>query len=77
MANLLKDLAAALATNGVEKPPKGFMTSAEHAKQSGFASGYVRTLLSNGITAGKVERAVFRVQTRQGVKAIPHYRVKA
>ena len=75
MANLLADLAAALADGGVEKPPEGWRTAREMAANEGRSVPYAQKLIQRGIAAGKVEMRAFRVRNAGRVSAIPHYRV--
>lgn len=74
MANLLMDLAAALANKGDAIPP-GWKSANEWSEECGFKSSRARQLLAAGVAAGKVERRVFRVLMNGVPRAIPHYKV--
>ena len=75
MANLLADLAAALAEGGIETPPDGFLTTIQHAEAAGLSIPQASKIIKAGVTAGKVERRNFRIRNGGRVVPIPHYRV--
>jgi hypothetical protein len=75
MANILADLAAALADGGMETPPADFQTTAEHAAAAGLSVPQAGKILRCGVLAGKVERRNFRIRNGARVVPIPHYRV--
>ena len=75
MANLLADLAQALAAGGVETPAEGFLTSEQHAAAAGLSVQQTGKILRAGLLAGKVERRNFRVRNGARVVPIPHYKV--
>lgn len=77
MANLLADLAAALADGGIETPPEGFLTTIQHAEAAGLSVQQTSKIIKAGVLAGKVERRNFRVRTGARVAPVPHYRVIA
>jgi hypothetical protein len=75
MANLLADLAKALADGGIEMPDEGFLTAEQHAVASGLSVQQAGKILLAGIRAGKAERRNFRIRNGARVVPIPHYRV--
>jgi len=75
MANLLADLARALAEGGIETPPADFQTTAEHAAAAGLSVPLAGKILRCGVLAGKVERRNFRIRNGGRVVPVPHYRV--
>lgn len=75
MANLLADLAAALAEGGIETPPDGFLTTTQHAEAAGLSIPQASKIIKAGVMAGKVERRNFRIRNGGRVVPIPHYRV--
>jgi hypothetical protein len=75
MANLLADLAVALANGGIETPPDGYWTTLQHAEAAGLSIQQTGKVLRCGVLAGKVERKTFRIRNGARVVPIPHYRV--
>jgi hypothetical protein len=75
MANILADLAAALANGGIETPPDGYWTTLQHAEAAGLSVPQAGKILRCGVLAGKVERKTFRIRNGARVVPIPHYRV--
>ena len=75
MANLLADLAAALAAGGAETPPDDFLTTTQHMEASGLSLAQAGKILRAGVLAGKVERRNFRIRNGGRVVPVPHYRV--
>ncbi|CAB4166799.1 hypothetical protein UFOVP836_59 [uncultured Caudovirales phage] len=75
MANLLADLAAALAAGGLEAPGAEWKTSETWAKECGFNRDYALKILRRGIKAGKIEARKFRVMSGGRPAPVPHYRV--
>ena len=75
MANLLADLARALAEGGIETPPADFQTTAEHAAAAGLSVPQAGKILRCGVLAGKVERRNIRIRNGGRVEPVPHYRV--
>ena len=75
MANLLADLAAALADGGRETPPADFLTTAQHAEAAGLSIQQASKIIKAGVIAGKVERRNFRIRNGGRVVPVPHYRV--
>jgi hypothetical protein len=75
MANLLADLAAALANGGIETPPADYLTTIQHAEAAGLSVQQTSKILKAGVAAGKVDRRNFRVQNGARVVPVPHYRV--
>lgn len=75
MANLLKDLAAALATGCVDVVPDGWMTSTQHAEASAMGRSRTKEILADGVRKGKVLQRDFRVMTGAGPQSLPHYKV--
>jgi len=75
MANLLADLALALANGGIETPPDGYWTTLQHAKAAGLSIQQANKIIKAGVLAGKVERRNFRIRNGARVVPIPHYRV--
>lgn len=74
MANLLADLAAALASDGIEEVPEGWQTARQLAEESGFGQAQTQRILSMSLAAGRMERRVFRIHTGTRVYPTPHYR---
>jgi hypothetical protein len=75
MANLLADLAAALADGGIETVPEGWYTAREMAASAGKNLSWAQKLIQRGIAEGLVESKPFRIRNAGRVSAIPHYRV--
>lgn len=75
MANLLADLAAALADGGRETPPADFLTTIQHAEAAGLSIQQTSKILKAGVLAVKVERRNFRIRNGARVVPVPHYRV--
>ena len=75
MANLLAELAAALADGGIDPIPHGWYTATDMANSAGKGTSWAQKLLRRGIAEGLVEARSFRVRTGGAVRAIPHYRV--
>ena len=75
MANLLADLAAALAAGGLEIPGAEWKTSETWAEECGFHRDYALKILRRGIKAGKIEARKFRVMSGGRPAPVPHYRV--
>ncbi len=77
MANLLKDLAEAIASKGIETPPKGWLTTTEWAADSKYSMRRTFSIIAASVAAGKMERKEFRIRTSAGVvRPVAHYRVK-
>ncbi len=75
--NILNELAAALASGGVETPPKGWKTTQEWVLESGLSESVVFRTLKAALAKGKAERKSFRVAAPGGgVRQVPHYLVK-
>jgi hypothetical protein len=77
MANLLADLAAALADGGIDPIPHGWYTARDMAASAGKSVPWAQKLLQRGIAEGLVEIRPFRIRNAGRVSAIPHYRVIA
>ena len=76
--NVLKELAAALAAGGADKPPEGWKTTAQWSAEGGVSERQTLAILTAGITAGKVEAKSFRVPIPSGVvRNVRHFRVIA
>jgi hypothetical protein len=58
-----------------EKPPPGFLTRAEAHGQIGKSERQCDAVLRTLTAAGMCERRVFRIQTPQGLRPVPHYRL--
>ena len=76
MANLMQELAAAIASGGLDEIPDGWLTCAQHAKAAGLGRSRTTEILSDGVAAGKVQQRNFRVMTTSGIRVIPHYLVQ-
>jgi hypothetical protein len=74
MANLLADLAAALADGGIETPPPGWQTARELGESSGYASSHSQRIIAEAVAAGMLECRKFRVRCGSRVYPVPHYR---
>jgi len=75
MANLLAELAAALASDGEETPPAGWKTPRQWADESGYSRSHTERLLYHGVSTGRVDRRSFRVRQGNRVLPVSHYRV--
>jgi len=74
MANLLTELAEALASGGVETPPPGWATARAIADDSGKSLAQASKVLRAAVDAGLVEVRSFRINTGGKVYPVPHYR---
>lgn len=61
---------------GIDEVPAGFKSRIDLQKQ--FCLGEAQTLkiIQKLILSGKVECKDFRIQTRAGVRMVPHYKIK-
>ena len=74
MANLLAELAEALANGGVEQVPVGWQTAQQLADDSGKSLPRTSEILRAGVRAGMVEVRTFRIRSGSKVYPVPHYR---
>jgi len=77
MANLLADLAAAIAAGGIETPGVEWKTSEAWAEECNMCRDHALRILRRGIKSGKVEARKFRVMSGGRPAPVPHYRVIA
>lgn len=64
-------------SSDVETVPDGWRTSQQWADAWGLSRPHTFTMLSAGLSAGRVEKCDFKIQTPSGVRRVPHYRVKS
>lgn len=76
MANLLAELAEALASNGIEPVPDGWQTCKQIAVEEGRSLARTNEILRRGVDAGLVEVRTFRIKAGSKVYPVPHYRRK-
>lgn len=74
MANLLAELAEAIASGGVEQVPAGWQTAREIAEESGKSLARASDILRDAIEHGLVEVRTFRIRAGNKVYPVPHYR---
>lgn len=74
MANLLAELAEALANGGVEEVPAGWQTAQQLADECGKSLPRTSEILRSGMRAGLVEVRTFRIRAGNKVYPVPHYR---
>jgi hypothetical protein len=74
MANLLADLAAALAEGGIETVPDGWKTARQMSDESGYRQAQTQRIIAMSIEAGRLEKRVFRIMAGERVYPVPHYR---
>jgi len=69
--------AAALASPvALDTVPPGWLTAKELAAKLGKALPTVSTLLTRAVAEGRAERQMFRIQSGQVTRPVPHYRLK-
>lgn len=78
----LNDLCAAVTrvvqeASAPEPVPKGWMTVKQFARAAGVQRAHAGTLLSKALSAGAVERRLFRIQVGSVVRPTAHYKAKA
>jgi hypothetical protein len=75
MANLLAELSAALANDGVETVPPDWKSAREIGDQCGYATSQTQRILSDAVRTGRLEMRKFRIRSGSRVYPVPHYRV--
>jgi len=61
---------------GADKIPAGFKSRAELQIQFSLGQAQTGTIIRELLADGKLECRNFRVQTRAGVRPVPHYKIK-
>ena len=74
MANLLSELAAALADGGIETVPDDWKTARELVRESGYKPAQGGRIIMEALNAGLLESRAFRIRSGQRVYPVPHYR---
>jgi hypothetical protein len=64
-------------SGNVETIPDGWRTCQQWSEAWGLSRPHTSTLLSSGVSSGRVEMREFKVETPAGVRRVPHYRVIA
>ena len=67
----------ALCTREVEKVPEGFFTTQQWTGILKMSNSHTRRMLLDGVAAGKVELASFRVAVGRIIRKEAHYRILA
>jgi len=68
---------AALASPvALDTVPPGWLTAKELAAKLGKALPTVSTLLTRAVAEGRAERQMFRIQSGQVTRPVPHYRLR-
>lgn len=70
---LLAKLQAAL-SGKPDVVPTGWFTREEWMKKFGRGSAQTARLLSAGVSAGILEKQIFRIETKHSIRPIPHWR---
>ena len=65
----------ALCTREVEKVPEGFFMTQQWADILTMSNSHTRRMLLDGVAAGKVELASFRVAVGRIIRKEAHYRI--
>lgn len=65
----------ALCTREVEKVPEGFFTTQQWTDILKMSNSHTRRMLLDGVAAGKVELASFRVAVGRIIRKEAHYRI--
>jgi Fic family protein len=72
----LRKLEDIIQNKGVVKPPKGYFTRADLAREWGISEQHGNRKLKKYLDSKLVEMKYFKVRSGQVVRPIPHYRIK-
>ena len=72
----LRKLEAIFQNRNIDKPPKGFKTRTQWAKEWNVGEQYCNRLLQKYIAKNLIEVKMFKVKSGQVTRPIPHYKIK-
>ncbi len=60
---------------GTEQVPAGYKSRIELQKQFSLGVAQTNKIIAQLLLSGKVECKNFKIQTRAGVRSVPHYKI--